>query len=112
MNPKPTPRHVMVLDDNGMPMAVMNVDEIQSQSIKLAYEMGAVCGDPAALDALSAKWVAHLGPDAFGYVAAGALRALAQHVLDPTIKVVERIAPDMDLRAQLAASAADPSVGL
>lgn len=110
--PKPTPAHVMVMGDDGLPEAVVSLDDIQSNAIKLAYGMASACGDSAALDDVSAFWIKEIGPDAFGLVAAGALRTLAQFILEPTLQIVEAIAPDMDLRAKLTASAENAEASL
>lgn len=105
--PNPLPSHAMILDDDGMPSAVMNIDKMQSDSIILAYEMAASCNDKIALDALSAHWLEKVGVDGFGYVAAGALRLLAQYVLDPTLDTLEAAAPGLGntLRLKLCESA-------
>lgn len=96
--PTPLPSHATILDDAGMPTAVVNIDDIQANAIKLAYDMAAACGDAAALDDVSAFWMDEVGPDAFGYVAAGALRTLAQYILDPTLMAVEALAPEVGKR--------------
>ncbi|WP_072689374.1 hypothetical protein [Rhodococcus marinonascens] len=99
--PNPLPDTAMIVDDNGAPLAVINIDQMQADSIALAYDMARNCHDVNALDQVSAKWLDKVGAEGFGYVAAGALRTLTHHILDPTLQVLEEIAPTIPLRSQL-----------
>ncbi|MEZ5151677.1 hypothetical protein [Rhodococcus zopfii] len=100
--PNPLPEHAMLVDDDGHPLGMMNIDRVQSDSIEMAYEMAMHCGDEDALDALSAKWLDRVGVDAFGYVAAGALRMMTHNILDPVLMTVDRLAPQLKFRDKLA----------
>ncbi len=100
--PNPLPSHAMIVDDNGQPLSVMDIDRMQSDSIELAYEMAMHCGDQDALDAIAAKWLTRVGVDGFGYVAAGALRMMTHFILDPTLQTVDQLAPQLRFRDKLA----------
>lgn len=99
--PNPLPEHVMVVDDDGTPTAVVNVDQMQINAVTLAYDMARHCGDHDALDQVSAEWLTKIGPDGFGYAAAGALRIIAEHILDPALIVLEQVAPQIKMRDML-----------
>ena len=100
--PNALPAHAMILDDDGRPLGVIDTGKMQSDAIEMAYEMAVHCGDEDALDAVSSKWLDRVGVDAFGYVAAGALRMMAHFILDPTLQAVDRLAPEMKFRDKLA----------
>ena len=61
----------------------------------LAYRMAAYCDDPAELDRVATDAATALGPDGFGYVAAAALRILAEHILEPTLQVTDALGVDL-----------------
>lgn len=99
--PDPLPSHAMLVGDNGEPLGVLDIDKMQSDAIELAYDMARHCGDQTALDVISAQWLDRVGVDAFGYVAAGALRMMAHHILDPTLQAVDQLAPQLRFRDKL-----------
>ncbi len=99
--PNPLPEHVMIVDDDGTPRAMIDLDKIQADSIALAFDMARVCGDPDALDAVSGKWLDTVDPETFGYLCTGALRVLAHNILDPTLQVLDAVAPNTGMRARL-----------
>ncbi|MFD4368978.1 hypothetical protein [Rhodococcus sp. NPDC058521] len=102
------PENALIVDDNGSPIAMMNIDQVQMQAIQLGNEMAAACHDHDALDALSEKWINRVGVDAFGCVAAGALRHVVADILDPSLHVLEQVAPGMpSMRGKLAKIAAE-----
>lgn len=85
------PDNLLVVDDDGMPKAFVSVDTIQNQATRFAFDLAEVCHDPAALDAVNARHLAEAGVDAFGYVAAAALRIVVHHVLEPTLQVTDAL---------------------
>lgn len=97
----PRPAHAMLIDDNGEPIGVMDLDRMQSDAIELAYEMAMYCDDETTLDTISEKWLNRVGVDAFGYVAAGALRMMTHYILDPTLQTVDKLAPQLRFRDKL-----------
>ncbi|QAY62902.1 hypothetical protein ET495_06190 [Xylanimonas allomyrinae] len=105
------PGRLLVTDTAGLPIAFVDVDTVQSQAIRLAYDMAEACHDPDALDTVAARHLTEAGTDAFGYVAAAALRMLARHVLDPVLDVTDALHDhgrgplQHDLRAGLADAA-------
>ncbi len=100
----------LVTDDDGAPSAFVDMDQIQSQAVRFAFDMAAACGDRAELERVSQAHVAEAG-SAFGYVAAAALRNLAENVLDPVLDVTDKLHQtghlNHDLRAGLADAAAN-----
>ncbi|NKR31343.1 hypothetical protein GS504_20730 [Rhodococcus hoagii] len=99
--PNPLPQHAMIVDDNGAPVGMLDIDQMQSDSIALGYDMARNSHDDQALNEVSARWLAKLGPDSFGLVAAGALRMVAHYILDPTLATVDRLAPSLGYRQML-----------
>lgn len=98
--------NVIVVDDNGSPAGVFNVDIIQAEGTALSYSLAAAAGDPGALEDITTKTLARVGPSAFGYIAAVAARQLAEGVVGPLLEVIDATRkvtglPAQDLRAGL-----------
>ena len=89
-----TERYI-ITDDNGMPIGSADIGQVQAEATVLAYRMAAYCDDPTELDRVATDAVATLGPDGFGYVAAAALRILAEHILEPTLQVTDALGVDL-----------------
>lgn len=102
--------HFLTTDD-GQPLGVVDVSQIQNQGARLAFRLAASCDDPGRLGAIVAETLAAVGVGAFGFVAAAALRCLAEQVLDPALEAGE--AAGVHLRTGLVALAEgrDPSTG-
>ncbi|BCF81649.1 hypothetical protein RQCS_11940 [Rhodococcus qingshengii] len=103
--PNPLPEHLTILDDNGIPDAIVNVDVIQMTATRLMYDMAANSGDTAALDQISVRYLDEVGVDLFGYVASAALRLMTTCVLEPTLAIVDEALPTIALRTKLEDSA-------
>ncbi|QOR69135.1 hypothetical protein IM660_10350 [Ruania alkalisoli] len=106
-----TTDNYLVTDEDGTPAAFVDMDQIQSQAVRFAYDMAAACGDRAELERVSEQHLAEAGTGAFGYVAAAALRNMTEQVLDPVLDVTDRLHETghlaHDLRAGLAEAAAN-----
>ncbi len=102
---QPLPEHVMIVDDDGMPSAVMNADIIQNAATRLMYEMACNSGDEAALSAVSKKYLDEVGVDTFGYVTAAALKLMTAYILEPTLETCDLAG--IKLRDGLARAGAD-----
>lgn len=100
-----TPDRFLIVDDDGMPLAAVDTAHIQADATMLAYSMAMACNDPDQLDSVAAAALARVGVDGFGYVAAGALRILAEHILEPSLQVCARLG--CDLRPGLAEATAN-----
>ncbi|MHD0282090.1 hypothetical protein [Rhodococcus aetherivorans] len=99
------PEHITIVDSNGVPSSVVNVDIIQNAATRLMYDMAAHSGDEPALEAISARYLAEVGVDVFGYVTAAALKLMTSYVLEPVLQVVDEALPTIPLRTQLADAA-------
>lgn len=98
--------HVIVTDDNGMPVAAVDLDRMGADATLLAYRLAVACDSPEAIgDVLSDALETH-GP-IFGQVATGALRTVVEHILAPVLEVTDRLADAGYLRADLRAGLAD-----
>jgi len=93
----------LLTEDDGEPLGVIDMDLVHDAGTRLAFRLAASCGDPAALDRILAETLTAVGSKGFGYVAASALRVLAEHVLDPSLTAGE--AAGVHLRAGLTALA-------
>lgn len=106
----------IVTDEQGAPAAFVNVDQIQAQATRLAYDMAVACGDPGRLTEITTAHLTEAGHEAFGYVAAAALRTLAEHVLDPVLEVTDELHRagylSHDLRSGLEDAAANATTTL
>lgn len=97
----------IVTDGDGTPSAVVNNDEIQTQATLLAYDVGEHAGDPEAVATVMSSHLAAVGPGGFGYVAAAALRILAEHVLNPVLEVTDELHHHGHLQHDLRAGLGD-----
>lgn len=106
----------LVTDSDGAPTGFVDVDQIQAQATRLAYDMAVACSDPTHLEQVTTAHLAEAGAEAFGYVAAAALRILAEHVLDPVLQVTGELHRagylSQDLRAGLVDAAANATTTL
>ena len=101
----PLPSQAVIVDDNGVPSAILDVDLIQSAAIRLMYDMAANSSSQGELERISARYIEEVGVDLFGYVTAAALKFMTSNVLEPTLAVLDGVAPDIDMRGKLVESA-------
>lgn len=94
----------LILDDDGVPTGIINMDQVHTEGTRFAFALAAVCDDPTAMGAVQDDTLARLGVDMFSYVAACAVRVMAEHILSPAFDVAKVY--DTDLRAGMAAIAA------
>lgn len=105
-----TQTHHLLTDDDGSPVAFIDMDAITDAETELAFRMAAHCGDPVALDTITHDVMTKVGTGTFGYVAACALRLLAEQILEPALTAGE--AAGVHLRPGLLAlsEGRDPAV--
>lgn len=101
----------ILVTEDGEPLGIIHPGEIIDAGTELAFKMAANCGDPEALERIGREALIKAGPAGFGYIAASALRQLAEHVLDPCLIAGE--AAGVNVRAGLTAFAEgrDPEAG-
>lgn len=99
----------MIVGDQGEPIAVVDMEKITDEGTNFAFTMAAHSNDPAVLDRIQAAVLQRVGPEAFGYICANALRVMTQEILSPSFDVA--MAYGTDLRAGMLAIAEgrDPS---
>jgi hypothetical protein len=93
----------MIVDGNGEPLGMLDLDAIHEEGTKFAFALAAVCNDPDALDRLQYETLRRVGVASFHYIVANALRVMAQHILSPSFDVAR--AHGTDLRAGMRAIA-------
>lgn len=96
------PSHAMIINSDGTPRGVADVDRIQSDATILMYQYAAAAGNDSAVDAVGVEWVECLDSDSMGYTAAAALSLITRCVLAPILDVLDEVAPQFDFRAKLA----------
>ncbi|MDJ0359706.1 hypothetical protein [Rhodococcus sp. H29-C3] len=96
-----TPSHAMIVNGDGTPRGIADIDRIQSDATLMMYDMAAAAGDDDAVDAVSIAWIAKLDSDSMGYVSASALSLIARNVLGPVLEVLDQLAPQLNFRAKL-----------
>ncbi|MFC9769331.1 hypothetical protein [Rhodococcus jostii] len=101
----PLPSTVVVVGDDGVPDCVLDVDLIQQTAITLMYDMAANSGDQEELEKISARYLDQVGVEVFGYVTAAALKFMTSNVLEPTLEVLDALAPTIGIRHKLTESA-------
>lgn len=102
MTDGPNDMYVLV-GDQGEPVAMIDMEKITDEGTKLAFALAAHSNDPAEMDRVQVETLTRVGTEAFGYVAACALRTMAEHILSPSFGVAE--AHGTDLRAGMKAIA-------
>lgn len=85
----------LIVGDNGEPLGVADIDQITTVGTELAFAMAAHCDDAAQLDRIVADYLARVGTASFGYVAACALRIMAEQILSPSLDVVATAGHDL-----------------
>ncbi|GAB2818764.1 hypothetical protein [Lentzea nigeriaca] len=89
----------MLVDDDGSPLGMVDMDRIETAGVRLAFEMAAACADVDAVDQVVSDTITRVGVDEFGYVAGSALAILVKQILAPTLVVTDRMG--LDLRTML-----------
>lgn len=85
-----TPELVTVVDDNGIPDAMIDIDVIQAAATRLMYDMAAKSCDIEGMRAVNERYLTEVGPDLYGYVAGHALMLMAQCVVEPLLVMCDR----------------------
>ncbi len=89
------PSEAFVVDNDGLPMAHIDFDKLQSDAVRLMYEMAASAGDDDATDQACVKWVTATEPDYFGYLCTAALSLMVRNILAPTLDVAAELGVDL-----------------
>lgn len=95
----------VIVADDGMPIAHVDFDRLQSDAVRYMYEIACTAGDGVATDAVGAKWAMANSPDYFGYLCAAALSLMVRNILAPTLDVAAELG--VDLRPGLKSACAD-----
>jgi len=93
----------MLVSDDGKPIGVVNMDEIQKAGTLLGYDLAAAADNPAELERIIGRALTTVGSASFGYVCAAALRFVVEDLLEPLIEVGE--AHGHPIRARMADAA-------
>lgn len=99
------PAEAIIIGDDGMPVAHVDFDKLQSDATMLMYEMAASAGDDDATDQVGAKWAMTNNPDYFGYLCSAALSLMVRNILAPTLDVAAELG--VDLRPGLKSACTD-----
>lgn len=99
------PSEAIVVGDDGLPIAHIDFDRLQSDAVRFMYEYAATAGDDDATDAVGAKWASSNDPDYFGYLCSAALSLMVRNILAPTLDVAAQLG--VDLRPGLKSACAD-----
>lgn len=99
------PSEAIIVGDDGMPIAHIDFDQLQSDATVYMYEMASTAGDGEATDQIGAKWATANDPSYFGYLSAAALSLMVRSILAPTLDVAAELG--VDLRPGLKKSCAD-----
>lgn len=100
-NRKSLPDQFVTTDDAGIPNGVLDVATVQRMSTRLAFELVDACDSDAELSRIICQFVEKLGATTYRYAAAVSLKFLVATVLRDTLEVVERAAPELQVRQHL-----------
>lgn len=98
----------MIVGDDGEPLGMVDMDEIQTEGTRLAFAMAAVSNDPDALDRVQAAFLDRVGVASFHYVVASALRVMTEHILSPSFDVAMAYGTDLREGMRKIAAGEDP----
>ncbi|HEV2784683.1 MAG TPA: hypothetical protein VGX25_35310 [Actinophytocola sp.] len=87
----------LVTDEHGEPLGTFDPDLITTEGTRFAFDLAAVCDDPAAMQHVQRETLARVGSATFGYVAASALGVMAEHILAPTFEVCRVYGTDLQV---------------
>lgn len=96
------PPHMMIVDEDGVPQGVVDVEQLRRDASLLAYQFAASSGDNAELDRLGVEWSSKLTGAYYGGVLSGAFSLLVREILEPLLMVLDELRPDIGFRQKLA----------
>lgn len=97
----------LVSGEDGSPLGVFRMSQIESDGVDFAFALAAVSGDDVAITSVVAETLSRVGSSAFGYVAASALKIMTTEILEPALVVTDTVG--IDLRSGLRRIAAGES---
>lgn len=99
------PDTFMVVDDDGAPLGMMDMDRIQDDGLNLAFTLAAHCGDEDKTEQILAEQVKYHGTQGIGYVLIAAIKHMTNDILAGAFDVMEA-ATGTEPRAKMAEIAA------
>lgn len=96
------PERMLLVDDDGNPLSMIDTDQLQADATRLMYAYAAASGDDAELDRIAREWITRNDPRYFGYLAAAALSLITRNVLEPSLQVLDEALPHIKFREFLA----------
>jgi hypothetical protein len=78
----PLPASAFIVDNNGLPVAHIDLEQLTHDATLLTYELAATAGDDPATDQVAERWAQR--PD-FTYLTAAALTLMTKNILGPTL---------------------------
>lgn len=106
-----TPSEAIIIGDDGLPQAHIDIDRLQTDATLLMYALCATAGDDGATTTVAAECAAKFDPDYFGYLCAAALTLSVRHVLAPTLDAAARLGVDLRPGLRSARDAAQRDLG-
>lgn len=100
------PESVIVTDEAGAPVGVVDVEQVRAAGQIVAYAVAAVAEDENAVDSVSTEWVQVFEPTELPFVLAAALSIMAKMVVGPLVTIAEDRAPELRVREQIRDAAA------
>lgn len=108
------PDNLVLTDDDGNAVGMINMPQLQSHATRLMYHMAASAGNDEETDRVGEEWALKFdSPQYFGWVCACALSLMTRHILGPALEVIDAQMPGNGLRAKLidARDYADQTLG-
>lgn len=93
--------NIIVTDENGMPIASMDPEQIQNDGADLAFRLASHCGDERRTQETLANAITQHGTQALGYVLIAAIRLMIDDILAGAFDVMGT-ATGTDPRAKMA----------
>ncbi|SDY27394.1 hypothetical protein SAMN05661080_02909 [Modestobacter sp. DSM 44400] len=84
-----TGRTYLLTDDQGEPVGVADLDEINARGDRLAFALAAASNRPQEIERLLDEEIAAVGVREVRYVVAAALGTVVQDILEPLVMVAE-----------------------
>lgn len=84
------PGRFMVVGDAGEPLGFVDRDRIDRAATIFMLALAANSDDSEALPAIATETLQREGPEGFGYVAAAAVKLMAENVVEPLLQVTDQ----------------------
>lgn len=85
------PDQILVTDDDGTMSAIIDTAQLQTDALRMMFQLCATAGDDPATNEVWSTWVRSRSADEFGYLCAAVVPMMLSNVLAPVRDVAKEI---------------------